>query len=212
VSKKVTIQQFAAQPTSDFSMVSFRKSYAWFALLSYFRKHLRSVNGLVESIFGRWHGLGAEQLGLAQGSAVTEEQFGRLCKNQHPTLTKTGVLGFGTAVRLTARKFFTREDGPSRIACYSFVFCPPKSVSITSMFDTRIEPLHNKWVEATLDEMQKDAKGAFGQLIWKPVSEATSLWKDLRQAMNSVPKMLCFLSKHHFISLLANYLCLRPPD
>jgi conjugative relaxase-like TrwC/TraI family protein len=159
VSKKVTIQQFAAQPTSDFSMVSFRKSYAWFALLSYFRKHLRSVNGLVESIFGRWHGLGAEQLGLAQGSAVTEEQFGRLCKNQHPTLTKTGVLGFGTAVRLTARKFFTREDGPSRIACYSFVFCPPKSVSITSMFDTRIEPLHNKWVEATLDEMQKDAKG-----------------------------------------------------
>jgi len=55
-------------------------------------------------------------------------------------------------------------------------------------------------------------KEAFGQLIWKPVSEATSLWKGLRQVINSVPKMLCFLSKHHFISLLANYLCLRPPD
>lgn len=52
---------------------------------------------------------------------------------------------------------------------------------------------------------------AFGQLIEKPVSESTSLWRSLRQAMNSVPRMLRFLSEHHHISLLGNYRCLRPP-
>jgi len=45
----------------------------------------------------------------------------------------------------------------------------------------------------------------------KPVSEAATLWNQLRLAMNSVDKMLLFLSKHHRISLLSNYLCLRPP-
>jgi len=34
---------------------------------------------------------------------------------------------------------------------------------------------------------------------------------SLRQAMDSVPKMLCFLSEHHHISLLRNYRCLRTP-
>ena len=53
-------------------------------------------------------------------------------------------------------------------------------------------------------------KEAFGQLICKAVSEATSLWRGLRQAMDTVPMLLCFLSKHHRISLLGNYLCLRP--
>jgi len=54
-------------------------------------------------------------------------------------------------------------------------------------------------------------KEAFGQLICKPVSEVTSLWINLRQSFSSVAKMLCFLSEHHPISLLGNYLCLRPP-
>ena len=52
---------------------------------------------------------------------------------------------------------------------------------------------------------------AFGQLIEKPVSEATSLWSNLRVSMDSVPRMLLFLSEHHRISLLGNYRCLRPP-
>ena len=52
---------------------------------------------------------------------------------------------------------------------------------------------------------------AFGQLVeCKPVP--ASLWKGLRQSMNSLSKMLCFLSEHHRISLLANYHCLRPPS
>lgn len=54
-------------------------------------------------------------------------------------------------------------------------------------------------------------KSAFGQLISYTVSEAASLWINLRQSFDSVPKMLCFLGQHHQISLLGNYRCLRPP-
>lgn len=54
-------------------------------------------------------------------------------------------------------------------------------------------------------------KEAFGQLVDSKVSEVASLWASLRRASDSVPKMLCFLSEHHRISLLGNYLCLRPP-
>jgi len=52
---------------------------------------------------------------------------------------------------------------------------------------------------------------AFGQLIENSVSEVTSLWASLRRALDSVPRMLRFLSEHHHISLLGNYRCLRPP-
>lgn len=54
-------------------------------------------------------------------------------------------------------------------------------------------------------------KEAFGQLVESKVSEVASLWASLRRVSNSVPRMLCFLSEHHCISLLGNYLCLRPP-
>ncbi len=140
-------------------MVTYRKSYAGLRLFEYFRHHLRTGDALTQEILGRWHGRGAELLGLPSGSVVTEEQFRRLCKNQHPTLSKKGVFGLGTAVTLTARRFFQKKDGTSRIACYSFVFSPPKSVAITSMFDERIEPLHDKWVRATLNKMEEEAKG-----------------------------------------------------
>ena len=53
-------------------------------------------------------------------------------------------------------------------------------------------------------------KEAFGQLV-DCKSELASLWTSLRQNMDSVPKMLSYLSRHHHISLLGNYRCLRPP-
>jgi hypothetical protein len=53
-------------------------------------------------------------------------------------------------------------------------------------------------------------KAAFGQLVSSTVSDAASFWASLRQSFDSVAKMLCFLSEHHRISLLANYLCVRP--
>ncbi len=54
-------------------------------------------------------------------------------------------------------------------------------------------------------------KEAFGQLIERTFSDGPSFWTSLRQSFDSVPKMLCFLSEHHRISLLGNYRCLRPP-
>lgn len=54
-------------------------------------------------------------------------------------------------------------------------------------------------------------KEAFGQLVSSTVSDGVSFWASLRQAFDSVPKMLCFLSEHHRISLLGDYRCLLPP-
>ena len=54
-------------------------------------------------------------------------------------------------------------------------------------------------------------KNAFGQLVSSTVSDGLSLWRILRQSFDSVPKMLRFLGEHHHISLLGNYLCVRPP-
>ena len=54
-------------------------------------------------------------------------------------------------------------------------------------------------------------KAAFGQLVSSTVSDGASLWMSLRETSDSVAKMLCFLSEHHRISLLGNYLCLQPP-
>ena len=54
-------------------------------------------------------------------------------------------------------------------------------------------------------------KNAFGQLVLSTVSEVASLWVSLRRASDSVPRMLRFLSEHHRISLLGNYVCLRVP-
>jgi hypothetical protein len=53
-------------------------------------------------------------------------------------------------------------------------------------------------------------KDAFGQLVSSTVSDGASFWASLRQSFDSVPKMLCFLSEHHRISLLGNYRCLQP--
>jgi hypothetical protein len=69
--------------------------------------------------------------------------------------------------------------------------------------------LERAW--SSLSARVNTLKEAFGQLLTGKISEATSLWVSLRQAMDSVPKMLCFLSEHHHISLLRNYRCLPTP-
>jgi hypothetical protein len=53
-------------------------------------------------------------------------------------------------------------------------------------------------------------KEAFGPLVCSTVSEVASFWASLRQAFDSVPRMLGFLSEHHHISLLGHYRCLQP--
>lgn len=54
-------------------------------------------------------------------------------------------------------------------------------------------------------------KDAFGQQVQSSISDGISFWASLRQSFDSVPRILCFLSEHHRISLLGNYRCLRPP-
>lgn len=58
----------------------------------------------------------------------------------------------------------------------------------------------------------KTLKEAFGQLVSSTVSDGASFWASVRQSFDSVSKMLCFLSEHHHISLLGNYICLKPPS
>ena len=68
--------------------------------------------------------------------------------------------------------------------------------------------LQRAW--SALNKRVTTLKDAFGQLVSCEISEVTSLWVSLRRASDSVPKMLCFLSEHHRISLLGNHRCLRP--
>jgi hypothetical protein len=69
--------------------------------------------------------------------------------------------------------------------------------------------LQRAW--SALTKRVASLKNAFGQLISNTVSDGASLWVSLRQSFDSVAKMLCFLSEHHRISLLADYRCLQPP-
>src|SRR5438067_12612452 len=84
----------------------------------YFREHLQIGDYYSGSkqIRGEWYGDAASRLGL--NGHVDEEQFVRLCNNQHPA----------TGQRLTARM----KLGTRRIF-EDFVFAPPKSVSIVAL-------------------------------------------------------------------------------
>lgn len=68
--------------------------------------------------------------------------------------------------------------------------------------------LQRAW--SALTKRVASLENAFGQLISNTVSDGASLWVSLRQSFDSVAKMLCFLSEHHRISLLADYRCLQP--
>jgi hypothetical protein len=69
--------------------------------------------------------------------------------------------------------------------------------------------LRRAW--SALTQRVATLKFALGQLVSSTVSDGASLWRSLRQSFDSVAKMLCFLSRHHHISLLGNYRCVRPP-
>ncbi len=69
---------------------------------------------LGQEVAGRWHGKGADQLGLGHGSEVTPEQFNNLLRGYHPE----------TGVQLAQR---TRQD---RRPGMDLTFSVPKSVSL----------------------------------------------------------------------------------
>ncbi len=68
--------------------------------------------------------------------------------------------------------------------------------------------LQRAW--SALSKRLPTLKDAFGQLVESWISDGISFWASLRQSFDSVPKILCFLSEHHRISLLGNYRCLQP--
>jgi hypothetical protein len=70
--------------------------------------------------------------------------------------------------------------------------------------------LRRAW--SALTARVKTLQEAFGQLVSSTVAEVAPFWVSLRQSFDSVSKMLCFLSRHHQISLLRHYCCLRPPE
>jgi len=92
---------------------------------------------------GHWIGLGAEQLGLQPGEAVTREAFLRLCDNLHPT----------TSEQLTPQLYRERR------LYFDFVCSPPKSVSILAitMNDHRIIEAHQEASTMALRELEQFA-------------------------------------------------------
>jgi hypothetical protein len=104
-------------------------------------------------------------------------------------------------------------------------YCPVRAERLQEDFDQRagiqtkgLDPpprvveagcLQRAW--SALTKRVATLKDVFGQLVNSSVSDGASFWASVRQFFDSVPKMLCFLSEHHRISLLGDYRCLRPP-
>jgi len=116
----------------------------------YFEEHLGVGDYYNEGqrVSGEWLGAGAKRLGLSGN--VREDEFLRLCDNQHPV----------TGEFLTQRLNTTRvEDGRStanRRIFYDFTFSPPKSVSLVALAgdDGRILESHERAVRAALREFE----------------------------------------------------------
>jgi hypothetical protein len=103
-------------------------------------------------------------------------------------------------------------------------YCPIRGERLQEDFDQRagiqtksLDPparvveagcLQRAW--SALTKRVATLKDVFGQRVSSTVSDGASFWVSVRQSFDSVPKMLCFLSEHHRISLLGNYRCLRP--
>jgi conjugative relaxase-like TrwC/TraI family protein len=108
----------------------------------YFREHLQAGDyySAGQRITGQWFGAGAQRLGLS-GNAQ-EEEFLRLCDNQHPQS------GEKLTVRLMKANRRIFED---------FVFSPPKSVSIVALVlrDERVVTAQQAAVTEAVNELEQ---------------------------------------------------------
>lgn len=118
------------------------------AATTYFDEHLSHNDYYTQDVAhgqqaGQWIGVGAEQLGLRQGEAVTRDAFLRLCDNQHP---ETG-------------KRLTQVTAKERRVFFDFQCAPPKSVSIlaVTMEDRRIVEAHREASSLALRELEQFA-------------------------------------------------------
>jgi conjugative relaxase-like TrwC/TraI family protein len=93
--------------------------------------------------YGRWQGLGAEMLGLTEGSVIAKKDYDRLCENKRPD----------DGGRLTMRNV-----GNRRVA-YDFTFSVPKDVSVLAYTtgDQRIMDSFHDSCRYTMREVERDA-------------------------------------------------------
>jgi conjugative relaxase-like TrwC/TraI family protein len=116
------------------------------AAKNYYTQHLERSDYYMkdaQEMPGRWHGLGAELLGL-QGE-VTKQDYFKLCDNVSP---KTG-------------QSLTRNTQTNRRVLYDFTFDTPKTVSLAYELggDERILGAFQQAVRDTMGEMEGDIMG-----------------------------------------------------
>jgi conjugative relaxase-like TrwC/TraI family protein len=119
----------------------------------YFEEHL-SVGDYYDEgqrVAGEWFGLSAERLGLS--AKVREDDFLRLCENQHP------VTGETLTQRLNTTRTESGENAANRRIFYDFTFSPPKSVSLAAFIgrDERILEAHARAVKTAFREFERFA-------------------------------------------------------
>ena len=124
-----------------------------------------------DRVRGEWQGKLAARYGLT--GEVSEQQFARLSKGQHP----------GTGEQLvrhqTAREYVNARGESVRTmehrAGWDATFSAPKSVSLTALVggDERVKEAHRESVRVALDEMEKYAQARMGGNV---PAQTTGAW------------------------------------
>jgi conjugative relaxase-like TrwC/TraI family protein len=124
---------------------------------TYFDEHLRVGDSIGQyyaqdgQTLGKWHGLGAEKLGLS--NTIGRENFLQLCRNVNPE----------NGERLTQRQKSARFENGHEVAnrriFFDFTFSPPKSVSVMALVaqDKRLVEAHDRAVGTALNELEQFA-------------------------------------------------------
>lgn len=108
----------------------------------FYREHLANNDYYSEHdrVEGRWLGGLASEFGLS-GATVAQDVFSLFQQNINPS----------TGEKLTPR------NNPHSVRFYDFQCSAQKSVSVMSLFDSRLAEAHRKAVEVGMNEMQKFA-------------------------------------------------------
>ena len=134
-------------------MVTAKTQYNLKNAREYFEEHLCVGDYYDEGqrVSSEWFGLGAERLGLA--GKVRDDDFLRLCENQHPSSGET------LTQRLNTTRTQGGENAANRRIFFDFTFSPPKSVSIAGFLgkDDRILVAHARAVWSALAEFESFA-------------------------------------------------------